>query len=362
MRRNRWSLAIPAAALACSLQACGSDGGPEPEELNLEEQQISATGQASSADMNADGRFVVTWTEVPGGFRMQRFTQDGFKDGPAINVASEGLGGWGTAAFGSQGQIRAVWTTLSGVVTRLYAPDGSPLGGEIQVRGRAGLVAMDVGAGGQGVVLSQGLDPRIVATRLSADGSPAGPEVVVGSGDPGTVCCSTAVLPDGSFVVARSRPGQVQLQRFASDGAPAGARIDVGTADPFFPPGPRVEAAPGAGFVAVWKNADSSVEGQRFAADGSPVGGRFTAGVGNSWSFFVGPEGSMVFAWDDGRDLFAQRMAADGTPQGPRIPVAVASGTGYLSVASVVLGPSGRFFVTWGGNNFSGLRGRLFAE
>jgi hypothetical protein len=324
-----------------ALAGCGGDGGgPDEPDLNLEEQQISAAGVMPSLAMAPDGRFAVAFEGVPPSNRLQvqRFTADGFKDGTVIDVAPAQTDAYlSRLAYGPRNDIFVAWGQGNIHVQR-YAADGSSLGPPALVHssdpfpGHAH--AIDIGPGGQGVVVwsdaPDGSDrSRLGARRLAADGSAAGPDLILASNLQG-VSATAAVLAGGSFVVAWQQflgDSTSQLQRFGADGTPAGARISLDLlASSRRAVSPRVDAEPGGGFVVLWQDSRSGlVEGQRFAADGSQAGGRFTLGGFDAWSFSVAPDGS-------GLDLFLWGVAS---------------------------GPRGRFFVLW--TSPSGVRGRLLA-
>jgi hypothetical protein len=356
-----------------ALAGCGGDGGgPDEPDLNLEEQQISAAGVMPSLAMAPDGRFAVAFEGVPPSNRLQvqRFTADGFKDGTVIDVAPAQTDAYlSRLAYGPRNDIFVAWSQGNIHVQR-YAASGSPLGPPALVHSSGHAHAIDIGPGGQGVVVwsdaPDGSDrSRLGARRLAADGSAAGPDLILASNLQG-VSATAAVLAGGSFVVAWQQflgDSTSQLQRFGADGTPAGARISLDLlASSRRAVSPRVDAEPGGGFVVLWQDSRSGlVEGQRFAADGSQAGGRFTLGGFDAWSFSVAPDGAMVGAASVNTSgstfsITARRLTADGAPQGAEFPVASGLDLFLWGVAS---GPRGRFFVLW--TSPSGVRGRLLA-
>jgi hypothetical protein len=354
MNGTRWMQVLTGLSLTLLAASCGSDGGGNKEELNLELQQVGTSGVPGfdpSIAVDSAGRFAVAWAEgdprQPLQIYLQGFTAAGFTDGARISV---GTGRTPAAAFGPGGELFVAWGDGAGVQLQRYATNGSPLGAPARVSSEGFPWDLDFGDGGQGVLLS-GNNPcipgsrcpadRFAVARLAADGSPAGPVRILTKRDGFLSHATVAMLPDGSFAIATL--GYIpQFQSFTATGSPAGAPVKL--ADPGVTESSWLRAVPGGGFVYLNTSVYHHVRGQGYAADGTPLGAGFTVPLAAAPAFAVGPDGSMVVVGpllDNGQPVQAHRLRADGTPAGA--PIFLSNET--LFTQSVALGPKGRFLV-----------------
>ncbi len=189
--------------------------------------------------MDADGGFVVVWS-------------------------SDGSGGTDTFVSSIQG--------------RLYASNGSPVGGQFQVNTYTpeGQLAPSVtmAAGGDFVVAWRstflgpyGFDLSIQAQRYAAGGAPAGGELQVSTHTTNDQHSpALAAEADGDFMVVWLRrsdalaSGRILGRRYHSDGSTAGGAFKVDTNDLLFEllRRPAVAMAADGDFVVAWESSESA--------------------------------------------------------------------------------------------------------
>lgn len=247
-----------------------------------------------------DGGYLVAWAMLDSsgtaggrgiGIFMRRFDEDGTASGAAQQVNSSTLQEQALpqVAALAGGDIVVAWhfvqaptdptgNLVAGVAIRRFGADGSPGGPETVVGGLGvtDLALAELPGGGFIVVWSQTV---LTAMHINAQAfNPAGAAVgavvqVTASGEAPAV----ASLDSGGYVVAwRSLDGFVLAQRFAANGSAAGTpiRVDPATGDQREPDVARV---PGNGFVATWAAAHPDgvaldVYARRFGADGAAIG------------------------------------------------------------------------------------------
>jgi hypothetical protein len=231
--------------------------------------------------------FVVSWRTSrlgePGAFLVlaRRLDSAGALLGPEIRVDEGVVDGFIEApavAADAAGSFAVVWTErdppFRGVRGRLFHPDGTPKGGEVQ----------------------------LAASSVLAS--------------------STAVAygPDGGFLVAWATPVDILARAFGEDGAPRGlsARLNV------HPDGDHPDIAPDGhgGFAVFWSTSDPDFGSPNFLGrivqgSGRPRGPEFVLASG--WvvpanpSVAAGPSGQLIAAWNDRASasvgVFGQRFA-----------------------------------------------------
>ena len=114
------------------------------------------------------------------------------------------------------------------------------------------------------------LNRRIRARLLAADGSPAGPEVVVSPGSADQSSPAVAGFGDGFVVVWREGTNLVLGRRFDAAATPLGDTFTVASSTAAG--GLDVAASPDGSFLVVWA-VGSGVSYRRFSASGQPLGG-----------------------------------------------------------------------------------------
>jgi hypothetical protein len=170
-------------------------------------------GPGGSIDMDADGDFVVTWN-APGrdgsgwGVFGQRFAKDGSKAGGEFRANTYTAGdqaGWDNVSLGVGGDFLVTWESWgqngqgTGVYAQRYSAAGAPVGGEFQVNdpalGDQSSAHPDVGRDGYFAVGFSG-----GAQAYAPDGSPIGGNLP-GGGLP-------VMQPNHEFLVAWGSGGQ----------------------------------------------------------------------------------------------------------------------------------------------------------
>ncbi|MEO1369250.1 MAG: hypothetical protein AAFX50_18890, partial [Acidobacteriota bacterium] len=214
-----------------------------------------------SAAMDPSGQFVLVWSgssfdQPEATIIGRRFQSDGTAIGDDFEVSQNELDYLTppAVAAGDDGAFVVVWNSFNvfgdfslDIGGRVYAPDGSPVGGEIVVNSYT--------TAGQ-------FDP---AVAVLANG-----DFVVAWGSTGSVGTDTSI-------------DSVQAQLFASDGLPLGDQFQVNTYTLFTQSDPAISPRPDGGFVVVWESNGSdaadtdgrSIQGQIFDASGGLVGGQF---------------------------------------------------------------------------------------
>jgi len=300
-----------------------------------------------AVDMNASGQFVVVWS-------------------------SEGSSSGDTASYSILGQR--------------YASDGVAVAGEFQVNvvttGTQYDPRVTVDASGAFVVVWESNDEtdgegfEVRARLYASDGSAVGGEIAVNS-----YTTSDQRRPyvagqeNGDFIVTWDSLGSggtdssfrsIQFQRFASDGSPLGAETQVNTFTAGFQTYPRVAFGPDEGFIVVWTSDSSdtdssndSVQAQLFDSAGASVGDQFQVNVyttnaqrdpriavDGSGNFTVVWRGSESEADTDDRSIQARQFASDGTAIGDDFLINSYT-TGRQTGPAIAMRDSGEFVVAW---------------
>ncbi len=247
-------------------QRYAADGTPLGGEFQVNTYTTSSQGEPSVAAA-ADGRFVVVWTSDGSSgsdtgdesIQAQRFAADGTPLGVQfqVNAYTTGFQQSPEVAAVPDGHFLVAWrsegsagsdTSEGSIQGRLYAADGTPLGGQFQVNtyttDTQQSPSVAAAADGDFVVTWHGdgsdVDPdpdAILGQRYAADGTPQGGEFQINSyttGDQDTP--SVAMSASGDFVVAWESDGSygtdtdaasVQARRFAADDDDDGVADDA---------------------------------------------------------------------------------------------------------------------------------------
>jgi hypothetical protein len=254
-----------------------------------------------------------------------------------VNVRSQGAPSSAKVAMNSQGDFVVIWNSYDpedgaySLYGRRYEAGGSPVTGEIEIRGKAGY----------------------------------------------SVLAAVAMLEEGSFVVVYAAYADAQVnhatftfegQRFAADGTPLGAfAIGTGHAAADL----SVRARPDGGFVVVWeayRQEIPQISFRLFSADAEPLGPETSITTGNDPAAAVGPNGEMVVGWMTGEgggedpDFFAvgQRLAPDGGRRGGRFVVSDKDRR-FVQDIQIAKDGSGSFLVVWN-EDFGRLGPGVFAR
>src|SRR5262245_12042493 len=294
-----------------------------------------------------DGRFVVVWTYDTGSYYVrdeiaaQIFNPDGTKSGPEFLVNTEFLLEQTDPKIATlaDGRFVVTWRDVPyepgddpsvSVKAQIFNADGTPSGTEFLVNtttlntqenaevvglsdGRFVVVWQDYSATG-GDHLSYDVRGQV----FNADGSKAGDEIFVNTTTAGEQYYPTiAALTDGGFAVAWWHNNQTTW--------PWEAKV----------------------FVQIF-NEDGTKRGDEFAANASDTGGQHTPAMAAL------PNGQFVVVWaggtpagmGTGSDILAQVFNADGSKDGDKLLVntTVTDMQGWPSVAAL---GDGRFVVSW---------------
>ncbi|MDZ4779144.1 MAG: PKD domain-containing protein, partial [Planctomycetia bacterium] len=272
-------------------------GAPQGEEFLVSPENL-ASQRLSVAAMDALGNTLLAWSELdPAGgadpasnIRARLFDADGVALGPSfqVNTTTVDLQRQASVARNGAGQFVVVWRSRGqdgdsdGVFARIFAADGTPLTGELQVNQFAtgqqirATVAMD--AAGNFVVTwynqllgdsAGAIVPReIYARRFAANGSPLGDEFRVNTTTGSDQRFpSIAMDQDGDFAIAWSSFGQdgsdwgVYLQSFDATGARIGAEQLVNTTTANWQVYPVVAMDDDGDFVVAWSSLTQDGDG-----------------------------------------------------------------------------------------------------
>ncbi len=342
-----WEVAVRA-------QIFNADGSKSREEFLVN--TTTASGQYDpSVTALANGRFVVTWTDLSRSpddpsetaVRAQIFEVDGAKVGSEFLVPSNTASSqYHPAVAGlADGRFVATWA------------DDSNMGGDL-----------DAGA--------------IHARLFDQAGNPtAGGDLLANSWTEGLqIEPAIAALANGNFVVAWSdwsesgggdqSGASIRAQVFRADGIPVGSELLINTTTDDSQYDPSVTALADGRFVVAWTDHSESggdtdgfaVRARIFAADGAPAGNEFLV---NSMTGDHQTEpvitalrsGGFVASWldDSGypvRALRTQVFDAEGVKSGGEL--VVATGDFALGYPAITALADGRFVVTWQDNRESG--------
>lgn len=276
----------------------------------------------------------------------------------------------------------------SNIRAQVFAADGTPLGGEMQVNTTTSEDQSDpqiAALEGGGFVITwqdnsqTGEDTSQQAVRaqvFAADGTAVGGELLVNTTTPSIQGNPQVTqLAGGGFTITwsdwSSGDEDIRAQVFAADGTSVGGEILVNTTTSGHQSSPEITALTGGGFVITWQDSsqtggdisDTAVRAQAFAADGTSVGEEILVNTTTTDVQFnpnIAPlaGGGFVIIWEDASsgpmDIRGQIFAADGTPAGGEF---VVNATTVLTQwnPQVAALEGGGFVVTWhDDNSFTG--------
>ena len=251
--------------------------GGAPTQLFTRDGQVD-NAAGSTVTVLQDGGSIIAYStssiEVPAnsfGIAAQRFTADGERTGPAIQV--------NTTAPGNQtepdvvglanGGFVVAWTSTNasgvnnGVYLQRFAADGNKSGNELSIvsqGGQARLAAL--GDGGFALAYaSYGNGSALLTQRFSAAGEAVGAPVTVIAQS--SSAYEVIARPDGSYLVVY-QDQMLKAQAYGANGAALGEPRTLGSFA-----APTITAASDGFFVAYQNNYDTVVK--RFNANGSEV-------------------------------------------------------------------------------------------
>ena len=194
------------------------------------------------------------------------------------------------------------------------------------------------------------------------------PAVAVGPAGDSMVVWESSFFGPGPVQGGDGSAGGIFGQRYDAGGAPVGGEFLVNTYTPGDQTSPAVAAAPGGGFVVVWRSGGypsqdgsySGVFGRRYDAGGNPAGGEFqvntytTGSQGYPAVAFDGT-GKFVVVWQSsgfspqdgsGDGVFAQRFDAGASRLGGEFQVNTHT-LGSQFAPAVAADADGNFVVVW---------------
>jgi acetyltransferase-like isoleucine patch superfamily enzyme len=323
---------------------------------------------APSVSMNANGDFVVVWSDLmASSIIAQRFDQSAAPDRPPLEVSRN----WSDAtevALNDQGDFVVVMDGgfYYGPYALLFNRDNARIG-YLSVYG-VGEPPLDVAidASGRFVVVWNESSGGIRGLRANRDGGRLR-EFEIGTAA-APLAAAIAMAADGSFVVAyesrRSEPADSEIvaRRFDLRGDPVGGEFRVNTSTPDFQSDPSIASAGDGSFVVAWQSGgedgqDAEIKAQRFSSRGLRVGpellvsGFAREGQGDP-SVAMSASGSFVVAWSTGGNgysvsaVFAQSFGADGRRIGNEVSIDSRRNVAR-SQTSLAMAPDGRAAVAW---------------
>ena len=270
-------------------------GGPVVNSTIDGTQQTSwQSPEAVAADAN--GNYVVVWSSNQNGngwdIYARRFDASGNALGGEFLVNSEQTTGdqmYATVAMNADGSFVVTWTDLNGVggsadvYAKLYNADGSAKGGEFLVNTTTtgdqmySSVAMDANGGFVVVWSSQGQDGDgwgVYGQRFDASGTAVGAEFQISTDVGDQMFARVAIDGDGDFAVVwqgRSEGGNWNVfgQRFDSDGDAVGSEFQVNTTSTGDQDNPNIGMNAAGDFVVSWTSDGQDILATQYSADGS---------------------------------------------------------------------------------------------
>jgi hypothetical protein len=363
---------------------------------------------------NAAGDFLGTWVEVRDivtqGVFSRTFNATRAPFGDDFEVAPGAPGDPpqfdGAAAADSQGNFVVVWASVaqdqSTILAQRFAPQGNPLGGEIEVASNPASSpgtpseikpAVAAAPGGGFVVAWVSLvtgsedpgPPRVMARSFAATGAASGPAVQVSTGaalaDRPSLCVSGTGRIHAAWTFTdqlqpfQATPVGVVVRRLSPAGVPLGPEQVVG---PALDSETSVAIACGRGntYVVAWQTAQppavsgSDIVVRRFTRRGRAVGAPFVLNQQvdqdqKNPALAVDSSGAFVAVWEGNAGGAAgargRRFGGDGTPLSDEF-VVYNPGNGLfplLRPAVSILGPGNAFVVAVDAPE--GIVGRIFS-
>jgi hypothetical protein len=291
-----------------------------------------------------------------------------------VNVSSPGKQERPVVGQSAAGGLVVIWQGEDGddkgIFGRIFAPDGSSVGGEFEVNttvvGKQERPAVSVAADGSFVVVWESDDSDgdgVFGQRFAADGTPLGGEFQVNTTETGNQDRPRlAVGSDGGFAVVweaeDANKSGVFAQVYGSAGQPVGGEILVNETESGDQKDPDLSVASDGTFVVVWRGEDASGEGvwgRRFDAGGTALAGEFLAhddeaGKQDKPVIAMSGSGEFVVVWQltsgPQKDVFARRFDSGGNPQGLEFQVNT-SEVDNQDQAHAAMADDGGFVVAW---------------
>ncbi len=296
---------------------------------------------------NANGNFVVTWTEggTPGGYQIyaRRFSSTGTPQGGniAVNTYTTNTQAFSSVALDSTGNFVVVWQSLGqdgserGVFGQLFNNTGAKVGAEFQVNQQTTGNQQDQRVArrpsGEFMVVwrspQDGNGGAVMARRYQANGTPVAGEFQVNTRvlgyqyqpDPAYFSDGSAIIVWTSYNQDGSNGG-VYGQRLDASGVKLGPEFNINTFTTNFQGRPAVAVAPDDSFAVIWQSDlqdgdNLGVRAQQFDATGKRLGvelpvNNHTTGLQGAPHVTAQPNGQYVAVWDSPIDGSNSSVAA----------------------------------------------------
>ena len=360
------------------------------------DQTVNPFGNSLATD--ADGDYVVTWTSSGqdgngDGVYAQRFNAAGVAQGSEfrVNTTTVGYQFFSSVAMDADGDFVITWTdsaldgSLNGVYAQRYNAAGEAQGSEFRVNaGTVGdqeysAVAMDVEGNFVVTWQSYGADGDgwgIYAQRYDAVGVAQGSQFRVNSTTTSDQQYASIAMDDsGDFVItwqSESQDGSgwgIYGQRFNSAGIAQGIEFLVNTTTSGDQQYASVAIDAAGDFVVSWSSDGQDGDGygiyaQLYDDGGFQKGGEFlvnttTIGAQNQPTVAMNAAGGFVVSWSsEGQDgsgsgIIAQQYTAAGSPLGTEV-VVNSTTTDNQITPSVAMDANGDFLIGWSGHGEDG--------
>jgi hypothetical protein len=356
----------------------------QPPEAIGPERRVDATasvGVHPAVAEDADGNFVVVWTDAAQNVQGRRFDAAGAPIGSEFRVNSDPADS-GTAyrpdvASLPGGGFVVTWEDyVSGVFARRFAGTGTPIGTDFRVNAVATsnqllpVVASDA-TGGFVVAWAAPVGGlfTILAQRYSSVGAVLGQQLQVSTYTGAGTRTKPAVARDGpgNFVVTWEDSGQdgsgtgIYMRRYSNSGSPLTGELRVNTITAGSQRSPRIGMDPAGDFVIAYTSDVSDGSGSAVLAQGYSSEGAaqwepfrvntYSTGDQTAESVSMNAAGAFTIVWfgpgdDSSKGVFGQRYKKTGEPIGVEFRVNSYM-TGDQQYPAVVFGPT--FAVTWSG-------------
>ncbi len=366
-----------------------------------------------SIAIDGNGNFIVTWSDCRNGDQdiyAQRYSSEGTASGDNFRVNQDQedvIHDSPSIAADANGNFVITWSDfrsgyLSDIYAQRYSSGGTALGGNFRVNGDSGFVyhySPDIASDANGnfiitwsdgsdsksdqyykeilsagkilksnVTANKNTEPDIYAQRYLIDGTPLGCNFKVNNDSVYSIQDCPSITIDGNrkFVIAweddRNGDWDIYFQRYNNDGTPLGnnSKVEDTTASEY-QWNPSISTDEAGNFVIAWqdrRNDDFDIYAQRYLSDGTALGSNFKVNndsmnvYHSSPSISVDGSGKFIITWTDHRngiqDVFAQRFLSNGTTYGNNFRVTNTSDGFQLFPAVTTL--NDRIYTAWQDN------------
>ena len=354
--------------------------------------QQAAPLAAKAVAADAHGNHVVVWSgqNQDGSWNVhaQRFNAAGVPQGDQfqVNARASNEEQEATVSMNANGTFVVTWTNKDAttdsadVYAKLYNADGTPKGDELLVNSYTGddqrnpSVAINSADGFVVTWSSRNQDGDgwgVFGKQFDSSGEAVGSEFQINSNSVGDQMYSrVATDASGNFTVIWQSQNQdgdgwgIFGQQFNSSGNRVGSEFQVNATSAGDQLNPNIAMNAAGNFVVSWSSNDGDgwgVYAQRFNADGTAVGGEFlvnatTTGNQDVSAVAMDDSGAFLITWSSYNQdapntwgIYSQAYAEDGTPFGAETRVNTTT-EGDQTNASVAFLNSDTYAVVWSGN------------